>query len=83
MTRKRSLSKGPQNINDNKVSLGTLNIHSNQDKNASLMLNRRNITRTGKDHSSQNINTDMEIIERNKLMIQTSSIKDNKNRRKI
>jgi hypothetical protein len=79
----RKLSKDPQSINDNKLSLGTLNIDPNQDKSLSLMLDRRNITRTAKEYSSQNINVDMGILERNKLMVQTPSAKTNKTQRKI
>lgn len=49
MPRKRSLTKDPYYINQNKVSLGTLNIDTNQDKSVSLMLDRKKITKTSKD----------------------------------
>ena len=81
MARKRSLSKDPQSINDNKLYLGTLNIEPNQDKSVSLMLDRRNITRKAKEYNSQNINVDMGILERNKLMVQTPSVKNNTHRK--
>lgn len=83
MHRKHSAHQNYEPTTDNKVSLDTLNVDPEHDKSLLLMLDRKNITKIAKDLSSQNINIELGIIERNKVIVQVPLTKKNKTQRKI